>query len=118
MSKKHRNNEVPVTETIVKTVVTEDAVETIETEINTVETVEVEPEVVEPKTIDGFVSGCNLLNVRKAPKSTADIVCAIDANSTVVIHEDDSTDEYYKVCTASGFEGFCMKKYISVAAKQ
>lgn len=31
-------------------------------------------------------------------------------NTMLVIYENESTEEFYKVYTASGIEGFCMKK--------
>jgi hypothetical protein len=31
-----------------------------------------------------------------------------------MIDEKESTEEFYKVCTAAGIEGFCMKKFIAI----
>ena len=64
----------------------------------------------------GLVSGCLKLNVRFRPNSKSDIVCTIDYNTEVMIDESESTNEYYKVYTSSGVEGFCMKKYIDIKA--
>ena len=61
----------------------------------------------------GIVTDCVRLNVRKEPKISSDIVCILDRNSKVSIDLDNSTDEWYKVCTETGFEGFCMKKFVS-----
>lgn len=116
MSKNHRTNEASVVEERIEaTCVTDDAVETTTTVIKTVEE---EPEVVVPETVTGIVSDCNRLNVRVAPVANSTVVCAIDKGSEVSITEGESTDEFYKVCTVSGFEGFCMKKYIKIATKQ
>ena len=30
------------------------------------------------------------------------------------IGESESTDDFYNICAASGFEGFCMKQFIEV----
>lgn len=74
----------------------------------------VEPEVViEPRKI-GRVYNCAKLNVRAAAKFNSDVICEIPCNTEVEINEDDSTGDYYKICTSSGIEGFCMKTYISV----
>ena len=74
-----------------------------------------EPEVEEaPTVIRGTVTACTKLNVRKMPKAGSDVVCVLDINSEVVIDEERSTEEFYRVTTASGREGFCMKKYISI----
>jgi hypothetical protein len=38
----------------------------------------------------------------------------IEQGAEVAINKEESTAEFYKVCTASGVEGFCMKKFITV----
>ncbi len=72
----------------------------------------IEPEISEP--IEGFVSGCEKLNVREEPKKDADIVCVIEKDASVIIDVDDSTDSFYKVCTEAGAEGYCMKNFITI----
>lgn len=62
----------------------------------------------------GIVSGCLHLNVRKEPSIAAPIHCLIPRSAEVRIEETESTGEFYKICTASGIEGFCMKKFITV----
>lgn len=62
----------------------------------------------------GVVAGCKRLNIRKGPQADAKIVCEIDNQTEVVINEAESTDSFYKVCTTTGIEGFCMKKFITV----
>lgn len=62
----------------------------------------------------GIVIDCKNLNVRAQPDSDADVLGTIPADSEVLIDESDSTSEFYKVCAASGLEGFCMKMYITV----
>ena len=83
--------------------------------VEQVSEVQAEPEVTTPaapaiKT--GFVYGCSKLNVRSEPKSDASIVCVIEQKSEVEIDMSQSTDDFYKVCLASGIEGFCVKSYI------
>ena len=75
------------------------------------EILESEPEA-EP--IIGVVTDCLKLRVRKQPNMAAEVVCEIDALAEVQIDENDSTDEFYKVTTSVGVEGFCMKKFIAV----
>lgn len=62
----------------------------------------------------GVVIDCKNLNVREQPDGDADVLGTIPADSKVLIDEGESTSEFYKVCTVSGLEGFCMKKYIGV----
>lgn len=66
------------------------------------------------QTVTGVVVNCERLNVRRNPRKDASIVCTIDKNSEVEIDEDGSNQYFYKICTASGVEGFCLKDYISV----
>lgn len=89
---------------------TKDAI--IPESVTTVATSIVEPEISEP--IEGFVSGCEKLNVREEPKKDADIVCIIEKDASVIIDVDDSTDSFYKVCTEAGAEGYCMKNFITI----
>ena len=67
---------------------------------------------VEIKT--GVVTDCIKLNVRTEPNLKAEVLCELECLSRVVINEEESTDEFYKVYTSAGIEGFCMKKYIAV----
>ena len=84
----------------------------------------VEPEVkveetTEPETDDsviGIVTGCAKLNVREGAAVNAAVLTTIPEGSEVQIDILDSTDEFYKVCTATGVEGFCMKKFINIEA--
>lgn len=73
----------------------------------------VEPEVQEESKL-GVVAGCKKLNVRAQASSTATVVCVINENSLVMIDEKESTADFYKVCTETGVEGFCMKGYITI----
>ena len=72
----------------------------------------IEPEISEP--IEGFVSGCERLNVREEPKIDAAVVCIINKDASVIIDVDDSTDSFYKVCTEAGAEGYCKKDFITI----
>jgi hypothetical protein len=62
----------------------------------------------------GIVSDCLRLNIRKEPRADAPILCVTNALSEVMITTNKSTDNWYSVCTESGIEGFCMKKYIAI----
>lgn len=62
----------------------------------------------------GFVTNCKKLNVREKPRTDATIICEVDYQTELVIDENESTEEFYKVFTAAGFEGFCMKKFITI----
>lgn len=70
---------------------------------------------IEPEEVKiGTVVNCAKLNVRKNPSVNADIICELLKLAEVMISDSESTDEFYKINTDSGIEGFCMKKYIAV----
>ena len=69
----------------------------------------------EPHTDFGIVTDCLYLNVRKRPDINADVAVVIDALTQVVVDLDASTEDFYKVATSDGIEGFCMKKYITLS---
>ena len=62
----------------------------------------------------GLVSNCKKLNVREKPTVEAPVVCEIVCQTEVMIDEKESTEEFYKVYTAAGIVGFCMKKFIAI----
>lgn len=66
------------------------------------------------KEIAGIVTNCVRLNVRKEPYFDADILCTIDVSTNLIIDEEESTDEFYKICTSAGIEGYCVKTYITI----
>lgn len=77
----------------------------------------VEEVIEEPKEIvdiykNGFVTGCEQLNVRQSPDVKAKPVCIIKLGTSVKVDEKSSTDIFYKVQLLDGTEGFCMKQYI------
>ena len=73
---------------------------------------EKEPEA--KKEIAGIVTNCVRLNVRKEPDFDADVLCTIDVSTNLIIDEEESTDEFYKICTSAGIEGYCVKTYITI----
>ena len=68
----------------------------------------------EPEPIIGVVTDCLKLNVREFATKNADILGVINAATELVIIEEESTKDFYKICTSTGLEGYCMKKFISI----
>lgn len=62
----------------------------------------------------GVVSDCRKLNVRTEPNKESDVMCVIVENEEVMIDPDYSTEDWYKVYTKEGVDGFCMKEFIKV----
>ena len=65
------------------------------------------------ETVGVVNDSCTALNVRKEPSLEAEIICSINSGSKLVIDETGSTDDWFKVCTETGAEGFCMKEYVT-----
>lgn len=76
----------------------------------------VEPEIIEEKSVIGVVTGCKRLRVRADATTDAIIITEIDEDSVVVIDMDNSTDDFYKVHTETGAEGWCMRKFIEITS--
>ena len=68
--------------------------------------------VAKPEPITGFVDNCLRLNVREKPNIDAEILTALEAGSEVRLLKDEIENGFYKICTASGLEGYCMCEYI------
>lgn len=73
---------------------------------------EKQPKVREPR--NGVVVDCVKLNVRKSPAADATILAEIPVRTKVQIIDKESTKDFYHVCTATGIDGFCMKKFIKI----
>lgn len=72
---------------------------------------------VEDTILTGVVTGCNKLYVRKHPSVTTQSECLgiIDEGTEVTIDMDSgTTNDFYKVTTRDGLNGYCMKKYINI----
>lgn len=60
------------------------------------------------------VVNCLRLHIHSEPNLDSEIVCKVRYLTEVVIDPDSSTEEYYKICTAIGAEGFCQKDLITI----
>ena len=99
--------EIGVTDVVIENV--EPQVDVVEETVGTVETVET---VSQPEKVIGVVANCSKLNVRATPDATAEVVCVIDVNSEVEIDVEKTTLDWVSVCTTTGIEGYCMRKFI------
>lgn len=71
-------------------------------------------EEIDCKSVMGYVDNCVRLNVRCNPSIDADVIAEIDSGTKLMIDENESTEDFYKVCTESGIEGFCMKQFVTI----
>ena len=71
-------------------------------------------DVVKSEHITGIVDNCIRLNVREKPSIDAEILTALEAGSEVRLMKDEIENGFYKICTASGLDGYCMREYIVI----
>lgn len=69
---------------------------------------------VESKFVEGVVTDCIALNIRKNPSMDANVIHVADAGCSVTIDLERSTDEWYRVVKIFDEDvyGFCMKKFV------
>lgn len=77
----------------------------------------VEEPVVEEKTSElkpAYVYNCTRLNVRSEASLESEVVCIIDPSTQIMVDEEASIEEFYKVYVETGAEGFCLKMFIKL----
>lgn len=62
--------------------------------------------------VSGVVVNCAKLNVRSEPSVTSEVVCVLDVMSEIKIDAAKSDNQWLKVYTATGIEGYCMRKFV------
>lgn len=67
----------------------------------------------QPVNVTGTVVNCAKLNVRVKADVASNVVCILDAASEIEINVAKSTKDWVSVCTATGIEGYCMRKFIN-----
>ena len=67
-----------------------------------------------PNLVSGIVVGCRKLNVREQMYTGATVLCELPVSTEVKVVAGEYHEDWYHVFTASGIEGFCMKKYIAI----
>lgn len=105
MSKKYTNYSNMAKEEASETVVETIAEAETKSEIGSVEEVKT-------VTVVGVVTDCERLNVRSKPSKTGNVICVVNRDSKLIIDNNASTLDWYKVCAENGAEGYCMKKFI------
>lgn len=90
--------------------------ETVDEVVEPVEPVEFIEEAEEEKIqpIMGVVTECSKLRVREIPSPEGAEVTIVDFGEEIMVDLEESTEDFYKVWTAAGKEGYCMKQYIVV----
>ena len=60
------------------------------------------------------VSNCIRLHIHAEPDLNSEIVCKVRYLTEVLIDPVNSTNDFYKICTAIGAEGYCQKDLITI----
>lgn len=60
------------------------------------------------------VVNCLRLHIYSEPRLDSDVVCKIRYATEVEVDFDNSTEDFYKIYTAIGAEGFCQKELITI----
>ena len=68
----------------------------------------------ETDTVINGVVNCLRLHIFSEPDTESEIVCKVRYLTEVAIDLDKSTDIFYKIHTAVGAEGFCIKEHITL----
>ena len=89
-------------------------IEVVAEDISTTEEIKQEPKIEETNYVTGIVTDCAKLNVRESPYPTATILGVISASTELIVDKAESTEDFYKICTSVGLEGYCMKRYITI----
>ena len=87
----------------------------VEPEVKDEEETVVEPVIEEDgdETI-GVIVKCERLNVRETASPDATVLTTVPKGAQVKVNILESTNDFYKVCTEAGVEGYCAKDYISI----
>lgn len=60
------------------------------------------------------VVDCLRLHVYSEPSTDSDVVCKIRYLTEVMVDKEASTEDFYKIYTAIGAEGFCQKDLLTI----
>lgn len=63
----------------------------------------------------GAVSGIELLNIYVKPDADTFVLATLKTGAEVMIDSDGTVDQFYRVYTAAGIVGYCLRKFITIA---
>ena len=110
-NKNHKNhtnyNKISTTPAVVEQLSVETTPAVVDSTTSATSSAPVEP-------IDGIVSGCRKLNIRKEPSLSGEVICEVYEGVMLMIAPDASTNEWFRVYTEAGVEGYCMKKFVTI----
>lgn len=60
------------------------------------------------------VVNCLRLHIHSEPNEDSEVVCKVRYATELAIDLDESTEDFYKIYTAIGAEGFCQKDLVTI----
>ncbi len=60
------------------------------------------------------VADCLRLHIHAEPSLDSEIVCKVRYLTELMVDLNNSTEDFYKVYTAIGAEGFCQKEFVTI----
>jgi hypothetical protein len=66
------------------------------------------------ETMQTGIANCLRLHIHAEPTLDSAIVCKVRYLTEVMIDPNNSTEDFYKIYTAIGAEGFCQKNLITI----
>lgn len=60
------------------------------------------------------VANCLRLHIHSEPSTDSEIVCKVRYSTELAIDLDSSTEDFYKIYTAIGAEGFCQRDLVTI----
>lgn len=65
----------------------------------------------ESESLLGIVS-YDRIKVYEQPSEFSEVICEIKKGTVLLIDEEQSTKDFYSICTETGIMGFCMNKFV------
>lgn len=65
----------------------------------------------ESEALLGIVS-YGKIKVYEQPSEFSEVLCEIKKGTVLLIDEEQSTKDFYSICTETGIVGFCMNKFV------
>ena len=60
------------------------------------------------------MSNYDLVSIYDKPSEFSEVICQIKKGTVLLIDEEESTKDFYSICTEAGIMGFCMKRFVDL----
>ena len=66
------------------------------------------------ETIMGITTNLDRIKVYYKPSEFSEVVCEIKKDTVLLIDKEQSTEDFYSICTEAGIMGFCRKRFVEL----